>query len=94
MPKEKLSHFNTLPEDDEETIDLVKKLNEAKLPEYAATAVRRDLNRLRKLPPSSSDSAVLRIYIEYVGDLPWHQKTSERISLSAAKDQLDADHFG
>lgn len=94
MPKEESNHFNTLPEDDEETIDLVKKLNDAKLPEYAATAVRRDLNRLRKLPPSSSDSAVLRIYIEYIGDLPWHQKTSERISLSAAKDQLDADHFG
>jgi ATP-dependent Lon protease len=86
-----------LPEDDDEVIDLVRKLNNAKLPEYAATAVRRDLNRLRKLPESSSDSAVLRIYIEYISDLPWQQQTTMEaggVNISAAKDQLDADHFG
>lgn len=92
--KEQTNYFSTQSEDDEEVIDLVRKLNNAKLPEYAATAVRRDLNRLRKLPSSSSDSAVLRIYIEYIGDLPWSTQTSTEISLSSAKDQLDADHFG
>lgn len=86
--------FMALSEDDEETIDLIRKLNRVKLPEYAVTAVRRDLNRLRKLPESSSDSAVLRIYIEYITDLPWQAASPTELNISSAKHQLDADHFG
>lgn len=88
------NQFITLSEDDEEIIDLVRKLNQVKLPDYAVTAVRRDLNRLRKLPESSSDSAVLRIYIEYVTDLPWQTVSPTELNISSAKHQLDADHFG
>jgi ATP-dependent Lon protease len=87
-------HFSTLPEDDEEILDLVAKLNNAKLPEHAIIAVKRDLNRLRKLPPSSSDSAVLRIYMEYISDLPWSSLDSSELNLLSVKKQLDADHFG
>jgi ATP-dependent Lon protease len=87
-------HFSTLPEDDEEILDLVAKLNNAKLPKHAASAVKRDLNRLRKLPASSSDSAVLRIYIEYISDLPWSSIDNSELNLLSVRDQLDADHFG
>ncbi|KAI9269689.1 ATP-dependent protease La [Helicostylum pulchrum] len=86
--------FKSLGQDDEEILDLVRKLNQAKLPEYAVTAVKRDLNRLRKLPESSSDSAVLRIYIEYMADLPWQNMSATELNISSAKQQLDADHFG
>ncbi|KAI8047918.1 ATP-dependent protease La [Thamnidium elegans] len=86
--------FKSLSQDDEEILDLVRKLNQAKLPEYAVTAVKRDLNRLRKLPESSSDSAVLRIYIEYMADLPWQHMSATELNISSAKEQLDADHFG
>lgn len=86
--------FKSLGQDDEEIQDLVRKLNQAKLPEYAVTAVKRDLNRLRKLPESSSDSAVLRIYIEYMADLPWQNMSTTELNISSAKEQLDADHFG
>lgn len=86
--------FTASAEDDEEILDLVRRLNQVKLPEYAVTAVRRDLNRLRKLPESSSDSAVLRIYIEYITDLPWQTAPATELNISSAKNQLDADHFG
>lgn len=94
------NQFMTLAEDDDEIIDLVQKLNNANLPESAVTSVKRDLNRLRKLPESSSDSAVLRIYIEYISDLPWQKEDNTAtlgaaaVNIAAAKDQLDADHFG
>ncbi|KAI8059945.1 ATP-dependent protease La [Gilbertella persicaria] len=86
-----------LTEDDEETIDLVIKLNHAKLPEHAAIAIKRDLNRLRKLPPSSSDAAVIKTYIEYVSELPWsttRHEDMQELHISSVKHQLDADHFG
>lgn len=86
--------FKTSAQDDEEIMELVRKLNQAKLPEYAVVAIHRDLNRLRKLPESSSDSAVLRIYIEYIADLPWQTMSPAELYISSVKNQLDADHFG
>ncbi|KAI8377203.1 ATP-dependent protease La [Choanephora cucurbitarum] len=91
-------YFNTLPDDDEDMTDLIIKLNNAKLPEHAALAIKRDLNRLRKLPPSSSDAAVLRGYMEYVSELPWSPSEEDsdlhEIKITDVKNQLDADHFG
>lgn len=90
------NRFTILSEDDEETVDLISKLNGANLPEHAFKAVKRELNRLRKLPASSADSAVLRTYIEYIADLPWSMKedTIPELNISLVKKQLDADHYG
>ncbi|KAI9476044.1 MAG: ATP-dependent protease La [Benjaminiella poitrasii] len=87
--------FNVSAEDDEEIASLVERLNNANLPEHATECVKRDLNRLRKLPMSSADSAILRTYLEYICDLPW-SFTDKRmeLQLSSVKSQLDADHFG
>ncbi|GAN11195.1 lon protease [Mucor ambiguus] len=90
------SHFEACSEDDDEIIDLVHKLNANNLPDHAVVAVRRDLNRLRKLPSSSADSAILRTYLEYVSDLPWSAQDASRceLNLNSVREQLDADHFG
>lgn len=89
------NQFTVLSEDDEETVDLISKLNKASLPDHAFQAVKRELNRLRKLPASSADSAVLRTYIEYIGELPWSMKEeAHELNLSLVKKQLDADHYG
>lgn len=91
------SHFEVCSEDDDEILDLVHKLNANHLPNHAVVAVRRDLNRLRKLPSSSADSAILRTYLEYISDLPWStaQDTPRcDLNLNCVRDQLDADHFG
>ncbi|KAK4521346.1 uncharacterized protein ATC70_011961 [Mucor velutinosus] len=90
------SHFEVCSEDDDEVIDLVHKLNTNNLPDHAVVAVRRDLNRLRKLPSSSADSAILRTYLEYISDLPWSTQDTPRreLNLNCVRDQLDADHFG
>ncbi|KAI8641503.1 ATP-dependent protease La [Parasitella parasitica] len=90
------SHFNICSEDDAETVDLVTKLNSNNLPDHAVVSVRRDLNRLRKLPSSSADSAILRTYLEYISDLPWSMENTPqcKLNLNCVRDQLDADHFG
>lgn len=92
----KNSHFDISSEDDDEIIDLVTKLNSNNLPDHAVISVRRDLNRLRKLPSSSSDSAILRTYLEYISDLPWCKENAPQceLNLTCVRDQLDADHFG
>ncbi|CEP14040.1 hypothetical protein [Parasitella parasitica] len=90
------SHFDICSEDDAEIVDLVTKLNANHLPDHAVVSVRRDLNRLRKLPSSSADSAILRTYLEYISDLPWSMENTPpyQLNLNCVRDQLDADHFG
>jgi ATP-dependent Lon protease len=88
-------HFDISSEDDDDLAHIIQKLNTANLPEYVVSNVQRDLNRLRKLSASSSDSNVLRTYIEYISELPWSIPHKQKeINISFAKDQLETDHFG
>ncbi|KAI8141875.1 ATP-dependent protease La [Fennellomyces sp. T-0311] len=81
-------------DDDEELADLVNHLNEANLPAYAQSVVRRDVKRLRKLTPSAPESGILRSYLELVAALPWHEKTEGAVNINVAQKHLDADHYG
>ena len=54
----------------------------------------KDVDRLKKQPFGSSEGAVLRNYLDTVLDLPWNQKTKERVDVAAAKKILEHDHFG
>lgn len=54
----------------------------------------KDVDRLKKQTFGSSEGAVLRNYLDTVLDLPWNQKTKERVDVAAAKKILEHDHFG
>jgi ATP-dependent Lon protease len=46
------------------------------------------------MSPESSEFALLRTYLEWIADLPWHTKTIDQLDLKKAKQILDEDHFG
>ena len=54
----------------------------------------KELARLQKQPFGSSESAVLRGYLDTVLELPWGVKTEETLDLKKARKILDEDHFG
>lgn len=54
----------------------------------------KDVERLRKQPFGSSEAAVLRNYLDIVLELPWNQKTKERVDVAAARKVLNKEHFG
>lgn len=54
----------------------------------------KDVERLKKQPFGSSEGAVLRNYLDTVKEIPWNNKTKERIDVAAAKKILEHDHFG
>jgi ATP-dependent Lon protease len=90
------SIFKTTFDDDDELLDIIQKLNNINVPTHTIDSIQRDINRVRRLSPTSADSAVIRIYLEWVANLPWStsKNKSEMINISAARSQLDADHFG
>jgi ATP-dependent Lon protease len=73
---------------------LAAKIEEADLPEEASTIAQRELKRLKKLQPASSEYAVARNYLELIADLPWNKKTDDVLDIAQAKQKLEDDHFG
>ncbi|CDH50481.1 atp-dependent protease la [Lichtheimia corymbifera JMRC:FSU:9682] len=80
--------------DEDDIAQLTRRLTEANLPQEAANVSQRELKRLKKLQPSSSEWSVIRNYLELIADLPWSKKTEETIDIQRAKQQLENDHFG
>lgn len=86
-----------LGDDEDSSKDLTEvraALEKAKLPKVANDEAMKQLRRLEHMSPESSDAALLRTYLDWVIDLPWHNKTRDRLDLRLAKDILDEDHFG
>lgn len=79
-----------------ESNDLLKRIDEAGLPEKVAVEARRENERLRMLSPASSEYQVLRTYLEWVLALPWsrHSANDGSIALEKVEDALDEKHYG
>src|SRR6185295_4933134 len=56
--------------------------------------LRREVNRLGQLSPSSSDYAVIKGHLDTVFQVPWTEKTEDRLDLVRAEEILDARHYG
>src|SRR2546430_6055810 len=54
--------------------------------------LRREVNRLMQLSPSSSDYAVLRGHLDTVLQVPWTEKTEDRLDLVRAEEILNEKH--
>jgi ATP-dependent Lon protease len=78
-----------------ESVELLRRVEEAELPEQVATEARREVERLRALSPASSEHQVLRNYLEWVLTLPWRQRSGDdRITLEKVEAALDDRHYG
>ena len=54
----------------------------------------KELNKLKRLNPSSPDYSVQSNYLREMLDLPWHHLSEDNLDLEHARQVLDADHFG
>jgi ATP-dependent Lon protease len=80
---------------EKEAIELLKKIDEAKLPERVGQEARRETERLRMLSPASSEYQVIRNYLDWILALPWHKRSGdEEIALSKVEEALDGRHYG
>ncbi|HEU5175617.1 MAG TPA: endopeptidase La [Gemmatimonadaceae bacterium] len=79
---------------EKEAIELLRKIDEAKLPERAGQEARREADRLRMLSPASSEYQVVRTYLDWMLSLPWHKRSEENIELKKVEEALDTGHYG
>lgn len=77
-----------------EMLKLKQQLEEAKMPPEIMDKAMEEFNKLRKTPPQSPESAVIRNYLDWMLNVPWHKKTDDNLDIKHAQAILDEDHFG
>lgn len=86
-----------LGEDDEDNQEITKldeAIRDAAMPTDVEQQARKELQRLKRMPSSSSEYSMLHTYLEWMTELPWRLPEETPIDLDAARKILEADHFG
>ncbi len=73
---------------------LEDRIAQANLPNEAEEVARKQLKRLRSMQVGSAEYTVVRTYLDWILDLPWHNQTHDNLDIAAVREVLDADHYG
>ena len=79
---------------DSEIDQLRTKLETARLPVEAREKVEAEIKKLKMMSPMSSEATVVRSYIDWMLQVPWHKRTKVKKDIQKAQEILDADHYG
>ena len=74
--------------------ELRERVASLELSEDARTEVERELKRLERTSPQSAEYQVIRTFLEWVTELPWGDRTEEKLDLNLASEILEEDHYG
>ena len=82
----------------EDTIDEVEQLRQkveaAGLPADVREKVESELQKLKMMSAMSAEATVVRSYVEWMLQVPWHKRTKVKKDIAKAQQVLDADHYG
>lgn len=81
-------------ENEQEIAKLDEAIAAAGMPEDIEQQTRKELQRLQRMPAASSEFSMLHTYLEWMTELPWKLPEEKPIDLNAAREILEADHFG
>lgn len=84
--------------ENEDTLDEVEQLRQkveaAGMPKEVRDKVESELQKLKMMSAMSAEATVVRSYIEWMIQVPWHQRTKVKKDITKAQQVLDADHYG
>jgi ATP-dependent Lon protease len=77
-----------------ELTKLREDIRKARMSKPAEEKAFEEFAKLKKTPPLSPESTVIRSYLDWIVSVPWHKKTKDNLSIEHVKTVLDEDHFG
>ncbi len=77
-----------------EAAKLREEIQRAKMTKEAEEKAMEELAKLRKTPPLSPESTVIRSYLDWMVAVPWHKRTKDKLDIEHVRSILDEDHFG
>jgi ATP-dependent Lon protease len=78
----------------QEINEMRDRLAALQLPTAAEKQVKRELGRLEKIGSISAEGGVIRSYLDWVLEMPWHEVGEDNLDLDRAQNILDEDHYG
>ncbi len=86
-----------LGEDEDTSPEFAKireQIKKAKMPKDVETKALEELTKLKKTPPMSPESTVIRNYLDWLVEIPWSKRTKDNLDINHVQKILDEDHFG
>ena len=74
--------------------EIEEALKTKRMSKEATAKVKKELKKLKMMHPTSAEATVVRNYIDWILELPWHDKSEERYDLEEAEKILEEDHYG
>ncbi len=74
--------------------DYKSRIEASGMPGEAEARAKEELSRLAVLTPESSETNIIRTYLDWLCDLPWKTATEDVLDLKYAQRVLEQDHFG
>jgi len=71
-----------------------QKIAAAEMSEEATEKALSEVERLGHMSPAAPEYSVIRTWLDWLTDLPWHQDTADVLDLLASARILDEDHYG
>jgi ATP-dependent Lon protease len=81
-------------DEESETKEIKEKLTKLKLSEDVRKKCNSELAKLEKMNPYSSESGVVRNYLDWICSLPWNKQTKSKNSIEKSMKILDKHHYG
>lgn len=81
--------------DEESEIDAyMQKIEKTKLSKEAREKALAEVKKLKTMSMMSAEATVVRNYLDWLLDIPWHKRSKVNKDLKKAAEILDADHYG
>ncbi|MCU0612204.1 MAG: endopeptidase La [Candidatus Eisenbacteria bacterium] len=81
-------------EGSDELSELEAAISAAEMPAKVKEKAEQELARLKRLPPMTPETGVVRQYLDWLVSLPWTARTEDQLDIVEAERILDEDHYG
>ncbi|MDD3122282.1 MAG: endopeptidase La [Candidatus Izemoplasmatales bacterium] len=78
----------------DDTAKLLQQIEESDMPEHVRTKALKELKRYEYLSSNSSESSVVRTYLETLISIPWQKQTDDEKDINVAIEKLESSHYG
>ena len=80
--------------EDSEISEYMDKIEKVKLSKEAKDKALAEVKKLKSMSVMSSEATVVRNYLDWLLDIPWHKPSKVNKDLTKAMEVLDKDHYG
>jgi len=88
------TELGEVDEEQRELAELKEKIAAAGLPEAVLAKAEKEVGKLSVMPQASPETTVVRNYLDWLLDLPWHAATEDNLDVKAAAKVLERNHYG